>query len=264
MTGSPAPNFLGLLLLPVLALTACSGSDEAASPGGDGAQSQSSPNPSETSDPTAPASPSPADIALAEAALLTLSDFPAGWESVPQPEEDGDDTKEREKIANCVGVSYDTLYSDANAEAESPDFTNEDDETVSVRVVVDTDESTTIENFGIVASPKYRECVSKYMGEAVEESMNDQKDGKVGNLSLNEVSLGNHGDQTVAFRVTIPIEVQGFNLEATGDFALVRVGRALTNVSGMRFDVGSMTTDDFVKFVETATKRLQAALTANP
>lgn len=258
------PKLVSLLAAPILILTACGGNDDDKD-----ASAVESSDPTASSDEpeeeTSPSSPDPADLKIAEAALLTLADFPVGWEAVPA-EDDDQDVEGQEEIAECIGVDYDELYDGSNAEAQSPAFTNEDDEDVSVEVTVDATEEEMAEAFAIAASPEFRECVTEAAGDAMEEAFADAEDegAEVGDITLNEVSLGSYGDETVAFRLTIPIEMEGFNLEATGDFAVVRVGRGMTFLDSTRFSFGSMTTEDFVGYVELAAQRLESALAGAP
>lgn len=200
----------------------------------------------------------PADQAIAEAAVLTLQDFPPGWESTPT--DDDDDRKGRENIATCVGVEYDDLYRDSNANAKSPDFKSEGDDEVSSSVTVDRDEGWMIDAFEIASRPKFRECVVDGIVETVEASVAESgEDVEVGAITINEMSFGSFGDETLAFRMTIPLDVSGFSFEAKGDFVVVRVGRAQTSASS--FSLGSgLSTEEFTGYVDLAVQRLTEAL----
>jgi hypothetical protein len=188
-------------------------------------------------------SPDPADLAIADASLLTLDDFPAGWEAQPA-EDDGDDRESQTRIAECVGVDYEDLYSgDSGASAESPTFVSGNDEEISSTVKVATDERWAANAFEIAAQPKFRECLLEETTTAVEEAAAGE-DFEFGDPSINEISFDDYGDGTLAFRLTIPVEAEGFSLEVTTDFILVRVGRAQTTVSaqstGSPFDVAEL------------------------
>jgi hypothetical protein len=65
-----------------------------------------------------------ADQAAAEAALLVLSDFPAGWSEVPDTQEDDEEFSRR--LAECFGASG-TEVIEAEARAETGRFTDPDD-----------------------------------------------------------------------------------------------------------------------------------------
>ena len=203
--------------------------------------------------------PDPRDQAIADAALLTLKDFPAGWEAA-SPEGDEDDREGQEKIAECVGVEYDELYDDTNAEATSPDFTNDMDEEVSVEVSVG-DEDRAKRAFEIAAQPEFRECLAEGMNDEIQ--ANADEDGangvEVGDATLNELSFPALGDESLAFRMTIPISASGMDFDAVIDFVGVRVGRAQTQLTS--FGVGTqLPTDEFVRYTKLAVKRLESEL----
>lgn len=212
-----------------------------------------------SSAPSTESSADPAAVAIAEASLLKLADFPAGWQAVPKDDED-DDVAAEKRIAECVGVDHADLYGDEPS-AESPEFTNEDEETISSKVVVMASADEASDGLGIVASETYRTCISGEVAKSVEESIKGEG-ATVGEISLNEVSVGQHGDEVTAFRVEIPFELNGFEATAALDFAIVRVDRALVQLTGYRISVGSLTTDDYVTYLDLATKRTQAALKA--
>ncbi|WP_218237011.1 hypothetical protein [Nocardioides daeguensis] len=190
---------------------------------------------------------------------MKLADFPAGWQAVPKDDEDDDEATEK-RIAECVGVDHGDLYGDEPS-AESPEFTNEDEETISSKVVVMASADEASDGLGIVASETYRTCISGEVATSVEESIKGEG-ASVGEISLNEVSVGQHGDEVTAFRVEIPFELNGFEATAALDFAIVRVDRALVQLTGYRISVGSLTTDDYVTYLDLATKRTQTALKA--
>jgi hypothetical protein len=258
------------LMAGIFVLSACGGGDnDDAGGGGDGGQSQVASEPADrdsdtpagqpTITPEDDSAPDPADQAIAEAALLTLQDFPVGWEAAPG-EKDDDDRAGRESIAECVGVEYDQLYDDANTEADSPTFTSENDSEVDHSVSLAGDEADMTEAFEIASTPEFRECAAESVREAVAKSSEDSGDDvSVGQISLNELSVGSFGDQTVAYRVTIPIEAEGFSLEAKLEVAIVRVGRAQSNITATSFGSG-ISTEELAEFVQTATQRLQKAL----
>lgn len=261
-------HLISLFLTCSLLLTACGGGGDdegdsttekapTANAPADRSSSPSAPQPSQTQE--SELAPDPADKAIAEAALLTLGDFPVGWEAAPR-DEDEDDRAAREDIAQCVGVSYDALYNDTNTEAQSPTFTSEDDSEIEHTVSIAVDEVDMTEAFNIASTSEFRECAAEIVRESVAEN-SEQSDQEltVGEISLNELSIGSFGDQTVAYRVTVPIETEGFNLEVKLEVAIVRVGRAQSNLTSTSIGSG-ISTEDLAAFVGSATQRLQDAL----
>ena len=180
-----------------------------------------------------PAAADADNMPIAEASLLTLDDFPSGWEAVPTNEADEQDSeKSREAIAECMGVDYEALYSDGSGRAQSPDFTSEYDEEVSVSVTVYDDVASAEEPFDLGSSAEFRDCSADVAGESIEEAADEAgEDAEIGDISLNEISFDDFGDETSAFRATIPISVQGFEVEALLDAVFVRVDRAIISIS---------------------------------
>lgn len=261
MTRRNAPTAVGLLPVVLLTLVGCAGEsdDESDSPGAGASASEHSGSAAPSSDPagSAPTQEAtevgPADQAIADAALLTLQDFPPGWEAAPA--DDTEDEESQREIAECVGVDYEDLYGDQFAEAESPDFTSENDEEVSNMVSLAVDEQQAADSFEIAARPEFSECVVDSLTASVEED----DDVEVGEITINQLSFGSYGDQTLAFRMTIPLSAEGISIEATGDVVIVRIGRATTQVRS--FGVGSsLSADDLARYVDVAVRRLTEEL----
>lgn len=255
------------LVASLFLLTACGGEnddgadDRDVSQGVETSESADSPSdatpetPSQT--PTESASDTEADQAIAEAALLTLQDFPAGWEAAPPAENDEEDRPGRERIADCVGVDYEQLYDEENTEADSPTFIAENDNEVSQTVSLASDEADMVEVFEIGSTQTFLECA----GESIKDSVAEEgEDGvSVGEVTVNQLTVGSFGDETLAYRVTVPIEAEGFNIDVKLETALVRVGRAQVNISTTSL-ISEVPTSDLVGYLEVATKRLEEAL----
>ncbi|WP_235737740.1 hypothetical protein [Nocardioides alcanivorans] len=198
------------------------------------------------------------DQKIAETALLQLSDFPAGWEAQPAKDEDDDDDEGKKEIATCVGVPYDQLYDDSNATANSPDFTSPDDVEISNTVGVAGDETWLAEAFEVTSRPEYRNCMAKSMQKVMEDGAEDE-DLELGEVTVNELSFEQHGDESVAFRVTMPIESSGFSFEYVGDFVIVRIGRGQVVTTAFSLG-GTVDAEDLNGYVQLGVSRLQDAL----
>lgn len=207
------------------------------------------------------AAPNAANMPVAEASLLTLGDFPSGWEAVPADEADQQDTEEsREAIVSCMGVEYEELYSDGSGRADSPDFTSEFDEVVSVSVTVYDEVADAEAPFELGASAEFRDCSADVAAESIQRAADESgEDAEIGDISLNEISFDKFGDSTSAFRATIPIAVSGFEVEAVIDAVFIRVDRAIIAISSS--GVGSsISTDEFEGYVQIVTDRLSTEL----
>ncbi len=244
-----------VVLVLSLALSACSGEDSPTPSTSDSAPSADTTAATGESD--TPSKPDPADVALAKSVLLTLNDFPVGWQAKSS---DADSKKSQLEIAECMGMDRTELYGDDSlARATTPDFTNEDDEQITQTVVLESDEDAASEYFARFSDEKFRSCATSMMAK----HMKDEADADVtvGQVTMNEVNLGGtFGDTSVSFRLEIPMETQGFSLKVMGDFALVRVDRAFLTFTNTRTTFGSSTTEEFVSYVRTGVKRATKSL----
>jgi len=237
-----------ILIVPLLVLSAC---------GGGGADNDATSDP----DNAATAEVDPADQNIADESLLVLKDFPPGWEAADAEQEDGTSRQQKEKIAECVGVDYGELY-DFGAKALSQNFTSEYDETVSSKVPVAADEATMKRAFEIGASAEFRKCSAEGVSDVAAANLKESgQNAKIGKVTVNEMSFDSFGDEINAFRVTVPIAVQGLEVEATADIIQVRVGRASVVIQSN--GVGnSLTSSELSEYVEKAVERLTQALEA--
>lgn len=232
-------------------LVGCGGDDEGKASPDD--RTSSAPSP------TASATPDPAELAIAESAVLTLDDFPAGWQAKDADEQSEDDLRSRRRVAECVGVDYDDLYiTTAEARVDSQDFVSEDDDELSNTVSVTTDEERAASSFAILAGEKYRACALDEVRTNMKE-LAEEEDVEVGEASLNEISFDDYGDETTAFRVTLPIRAEGTSVEFYLDFVAVRVGRAATTVS-VQSSYTAFDSAELSEYVRITTDRLERAL----
>jgi hypothetical protein len=226
--------------------------------GDDGEDTSGETKENKSSESTTP-EPDPADQAIAESSLLTLQDFPAGWEAEPA-DDDEDSSLDKDALAECVGVEYDELYDDSAAEAESRTFISPQDEEIDHEVGIASDEEWTRSVFEITSGDKWRNCVAEQMQSSIADAVKkEDKDAKVGDVTVNEMGFESFGDETTAMRVTIPLEVNNFNIEASLDFVAVRVGRAMMIVTASSVGTG-LSADELAEFVDIAVKRLDQEL----
>jgi hypothetical protein len=168
-----------------------------------------------------------ADQQAAEAMLLTLGDFPAGWEAGPVEEDEGNEDL-RGDLANCLGVDEDVLDSD-NPQATSPTFASSNDEEVSVEVgfTPSSDEaSRVLEVMHDDAMPGcYAETLRALVTRNLLTAEDLPDDVEVGEPTFNPLSFTDLGDDSVAFRTTLPVAVGQLNVDVYVDVVVVRIGR---------------------------------------
>lgn len=199
------------------------------------------------------------DQAIAEAGLLELSDFPAGWEEQPPEEEDVDDTESKQRIADCIGVDYDRIYGDEN-EAESPTFASPDGAEVSNSAGVEASEDEAVFVFETLSSDDAIGCISEEFQSFIAETAATEG-VEIGEASLNRVSPPDVGDASAAYRVTLPVEAQGQSVDVFVDIVVARVGRGGVTVQALNlfepFDSGQL-----AEYAGIAVERLGQALDA--
>lgn len=186
-------------------------------------------------DSTEPATPTQdveADTAAAEAALLTLSDFPAGWTEVP---DDGESNPElNRQIAACGGYDGDGFI-DTQAEAGTGDFTNPDGDTIiNQNIGIAATEEDAAAAMAGLANPDALPCVADVYNTSFVDALNSEGDlegVEVGEITVGRLNVTPVGDDTQAIRVVVPLSADGFNVDLVVDLVLIRVGRSLSGLA---------------------------------
>ncbi len=206
-----------------------------------------------------------ADRAVAEQAVLKLSDFPPGWQAKPH-EESPDDPDLSRQLSECLRVDLSLLEGKANdASTDSPDFESPDEEEVGSSVGLAPTSTKAQELFAIFERPETPGCLTKAVSQSIETALKKPKPGQeipagvtVGQVSINRVSFPTIGDRTVAFRVTVPVRALGLALSVYADLVVALRGRAAALLSFT--DFGSpFSTDQAQRFTKTVVDRLPAA-----
>lgn len=206
----------------------------------------------------------PADLAIAESALLTLSDFPSGWSEVPSVDEEFSDEMNdaRLEFAGCFGSESFSVLDFSTAKAETGDFTSPDENTISNTVAIG--DQAAAEAFmdrygGDGVSACLTDAAAKIIEVGFSEADDAPDDAAIGTVTVGRLNLTPVGDELVAYRVTVPISVSGFEVEFYIDQIGVRVGRGITGVN-VESSVFPMDASDIDGYVATAAERLAAAL----
>jgi hypothetical protein len=176
--------------------------------------------------------------AAAEAALLVLSDFPAGWTEEAEEEPTEQELAYQAAIAECAGGTGNLLEL-GGSRAQSPDFAGPDDERVEESVTI-VDPAVAEDFLARFAAPGVEECFGDAVRTFVAENFANQDDPSqtlpgdvtIGEVTIEELLLEPAGDDLVAYRVTIPMTVTGVSLEAFVDIVAIRSGGA---VAGLTF-----------------------------
>jgi hypothetical protein len=190
-----------------------------------------------------PAQDVAADAAAAEAALLTLSDFPAGWSEVPAEDDEEDDSSDEmgERTKECFGSSTDTDIVSNETRARTGEFTDPaDDSTVTQGVSLGSTVELTEDYMAAGSADGVAACLTIVFREGYAELLEDaeeMQDAELGEITVGALNVGEVGEDTFAYRITIPITVQGFTVDFVFDLVAVRVGRSVSSlVFGSTFD----------------------------
>lgn len=187
--------------------------------------------PEASSDSTIPGQDVAADQSTAEAALLTLADFPAGWSEVPSEDDDEATVALQRRAAACSDSSGDTLL-DFPAKASTGDFTNpEDDSSVSgtVAIAPSDDEAAAVVS-GIMGSDT-PSCLDDVYTEFFDGEADLPNGTSLSDLTVAPLNVTSVGDEVAALRVTATLDVSGIQIDVVTDQVVVRVGRSLAGLS---------------------------------
>lgn len=243
-------TFPVVLLSLALAVAGCGG-------GNSNSESKKPSKSDSSSGPTATPSTNPADQAIAEGSVLTLGDFRSGWEA--KAADNDDESASDHRIAKCAGFDYDSYYGSNTGDAYSKDFTSSDDETISNEVTIQADEALSTTNFATSRTEKFRGCFEAEAQRRIEDGAKGEKNFKVGKASLNELSFDHFGDESFAYRLTIPVTTEGTDVDVYGEYIVIRVGRAQTVVIAQS-TFSPFDADELAKLAKAATDRLTAQL----
>ncbi|HET6810311.1 MAG TPA: hypothetical protein VFH50_04810 [Acidimicrobiales bacterium] len=176
-----------------------------------------------------------ADHARAQAAVLRLSDLPAGWTATPHrasPSVPGLD----KRLAACLGVSVGLLNGNDPTNADSPDFSNANGGEISNSVGYEVTVGRARRVTAVLQSPKMAPCLNSALRTFLTSSLSHPATPSqsvptgigLGDSTTTRLSFPTSGDATVAYRFEVPIEGAGSPLTVYGDFVFAAKGRAGT------------------------------------
>ena len=242
-----APKLLSAAVVAAALLIAgCGGSHKSS-----GTASQSSPSPT-TPTATAQTRPEvPADHAIATAGLLTLSDFPSGWQQ--------QGTSGGQSTLTCPAIA--TARATLSGRATSPQFAQGSGDFVDDVVYVYPTVAGAQTSFARLSAPTTRLCMANALRRKLPAAATSQQGGKItfGQPSAGSLSFSTPGDESAAGRITIPYTVNGQNSEVAVDVAFVRVDRGIQIVVFLG-SAGALDTSVESSLTREAVDRLAAAL----
>jgi hypothetical protein len=160
-----------------------------------------------------------ADQAKARKASLRLSDFAAGWKSVPDKSSNGASPK-------CK--TYDPDQSDLieTGKYSSPDFSHSNGSFVSTTTGVFKTAAMAKTGYARVAAPQLPKCFGELLG----------KQAKTTVYAAGPLTFPKMGERSNAYRLSVGIASQGTTVKATIDFVLFN--KARTDVAIIFFGIG--------------------------
>lgn len=184
-----------------------------------------------------------ADKAAAQAALWKLSDFPTGWTSQPQTQ-DSSNQKIDAQISSCLGATVSFLQQSGPASASSPDFGDTNNDTASEQVVVQSSVSRLSADFALVKSDRFPRCFAQAVNTFIKGEIAHPSDptntlpagATIGKVTISSMSFPAIGDQSLAYRVTLPISFKGLDIPFYVDLIAAQKGRS---VAAMTFTAAS-------------------------
>ena len=169
------------------------------------------------------------DQEIADSSILSLDDLPPGWEASPSEDDEDEDELDRQ-FAECLDVDPD-LFADNDAQAESS-FANADDEEITSEVSFEPSVEEVTEIMELIRREDMPGCFATIVQDGIaREVAASEEDVEVGEVMVNEMSFEDLGDDSIAFRVTVPFSSGDFDGELYFDVVTVAVGRAGINMT---------------------------------
>lgn len=178
-----------------------------------------------------------ADQQIADDAVLTLADMPTGWSSLPRDDDDSDEPDEfDEQIAECLDVPVEEVTDSGNPKATSDTFVDADDTEVEAEVVVAPTVDEATEDWERATSQQFLDCIREVLPEAMEASAEEEGgEVEIVDSSIGPLRIDDLGDRSTAFRLTVTVAAEGFEVDVYADLLFAQVGRATAQVSTMSF-----------------------------
>jgi hypothetical protein len=202
------------------------------------------------------------DQAAAEAALLTIDDFPPGWAEVPDDERTPLAIESQRRIAACAGGEGDRLLDLGGALAESGNFSGPDNQVVEESVAI-VDDAVAEEMVARFTAPGVGDCFADAMQQTIDEMVTNPSAPtesfpartELGEVTVEPLKVPAAGDESAGYRITVPLTTQGVDFEIFLDAVLIRSGGALAGVS-FQSAPEPFPTEDIDHYVELAADRL--------
>jgi len=197
-----------------------------------------------------------ADQAVAEGALLQLSDFEPGWSEVASTD-DASQASVKAAIAECVGSDQDSALKFGGAVAETGTITSPDgDQIVEEMVTFAPTVAAATERMAALAAPEFALCIQPIYEQWISDAMSDSG-GTLEQVTIGTLNVTPVGDSTVAYRITVTAAKGGRTQDLFVDLVVIQVGRVLAS-PGFQSKNTPFSIDDTEKYIALAASRLPA------
>ena len=184
------------------------------------------------------------DNDAASAALLTLSDLPAGWTSTQRGASSSDSPEEKaaaDKFASCLGVNpamFDDSAPADTTKAKTDKFKGAPNLDVEQTVNVEASKSDVSDGLNALSKPAAAGCFQTFFRAVAEYGLAHPDPGKelpkgftVGDVTVEALNLKGGAAGIAAFRATIPITVQKVTVKLVSDSVFTGTGRTETTLT---------------------------------
>ncbi len=190
-------------------------------------------NTSSTPAGAAHASSAPSARAIAQHALLRISDFPSGWVATPTRRRSSQPTLSAE-VAACLHIPASEVARPSD-EVRSPRFHGPRGQSVGSSADVAATEARARRSISLVARPGATACLASAFDRSVREGLGSGRLAgvSIGRAAVRTLPMPRVGDESVALRITIPLAAAGRRLPVIVDGIELRVGRADASITTM-------------------------------
>ncbi|HVF14638.1 MAG TPA: hypothetical protein VM942_08565 [Acidimicrobiales bacterium] len=191
------------------------------------------------------------DQARAEQMVLTAADLPG----MTQGEEDDSDDED-DPIGDCLESPVLTELGNGPRSAESAFNDDEETQLRSSAVNLAESEDDAKEAFGQVKEAAFLTCFQDAVRSGFDDAIGQGL--AVTNLSASNLPDASHGDESVTYRVTLDLGLQGQSVPASFDYMFIREGRVVAVL--VSFDLnGSLDDAERGRLAELLSDRMQDA-----
>ncbi len=143
-----------------------------------------------------------------------------------------------QQLADCLHTSEAVLNSGPGDSANSPNFKDSNGDSASNDVRYRGSVADASVEFAVLENPKLPPCLTSAVTEVIQYNLqHPESPGStvppnltIGNATVAQMSFPSFGDQSIAFRVTIPVSYEGLSPSLYLDIVGVRKGRATTGL----------------------------------